>query len=168
MEINNKVLDEKVKHLKKAIEILGGNEYLNSIKNDDELLERILISLFSKEEGKLNINNKSLSVNAILSEKIDYEKNYIKTKKKYTEKIVYKIKSYNSSLETLIRKFKNTNSIELYREIKKEINLRYRMDIDNYILSKIDNLSDDNSKYYGEYLNSKKDDFINTIINILI
>lgn len=168
MEINNKILDEKVKHLKKAIEILGGNEYLNSIKTDNQLLEKVLISVFSKENGKLNINNKNLSVNEILSQKMDYEKNYIKTKKIYTEKIVYKIKSYNSSLETLIRKFKSSNSIELYREIEKEINVRYKMDIDTYILSKVGNLSDENSKYYGEYLKAKKYDFINTIINILI
>ena len=168
MEINNKILDEKIKHLKKAIEILGGNEYLNSLKNDNELLERILLSLFSKEEGKLNINNNILSIQDILAEKLDYEKNYIKTKKIYTEKIVYKIKKYNSNLETLIRKFRNTNSIEIYREIKSEISIRYRNDIDSYILSKIDNLNSDNTQYYGEYLNSKKDDFINTIITILV
>lgn len=168
MEINNKILDEKIKHLKKAIEILGGNEYLNSLSNDDELMEIILLSLFSKEEGKININNKILSIQEILSEKLDYEKNYIKTKKKTTEKIVYKIKEYNSNLATLIRKFKATNSIELFNSIKTEIHIRYKSDIDTYILSKVDNLEMDNHKYYGEYLNSKKDDFINTLINILI
>ncbi|WP_368239341.1 hypothetical protein [Clostridium tertium] len=43
------------------------------------------------------------------------------------------------------------------------------MDINNFILSSIIEINADlNNDYYGEYLNSKKEDFINTIITTIV
>ena len=38
LEINNKLIEEKIKQLKKAIEIVGGKEYLETFKNDNVII----------------------------------------------------------------------------------------------------------------------------------
>ena len=46
LTINNKMLEEKIKQLRKAIEIVGGKELLETIKSDNELALLILQSSF--------------------------------------------------------------------------------------------------------------------------
>lgn len=165
LTINNKSIEEKIKQLKKAIEIVGGAEFLKTLKSEDELLIRILESTF-KDEAFIEVLNTKYSISDLMRIKLDYEKTYIKTKKIYVEKILYKINKYNTYLDSLIRKYKKTGGLEEYREIKKEIEIRYEKDINDFILVKIQD--DSLNKYYGEYLNSKKEDFINSIISSLI
>lgn len=96
--------------------------------------------------------------------KLDYEKNYIKMKKTYLQKISYKIKEYNTYLDSLIRKYRKNGGLEEFRAIKEEIELRYSKDINSFLLNKIDIEEINSEYYYGEYLNSKKEDFINSLI----
>ena len=100
----------------------------------------------------------------MLKLKLEYEKNYIKNKKIYIEKISYKIKEYNTYLDSLIRKYRKNGGLEEFRSIKEEIDLRYYKDINNFLLNKIGSDIDSSNDYYGEYLESKKEDFINSII----
>lgn len=165
LAINNKSIEEKVKQLKKAIEIVGGEDFLKTLKSDDELLIKILESTF-KDEAFIEILNIKYSISDLMKTKLDYEKTYIKTKKVYVEKILYKINKYNTHLDSLIRKYKKTGGIEEYREIKKEIEIRYEKDINDFILSKIQDTSSNN--FYGEYLSSKREDFINLLISALV
>lgn len=169
LEINNKLIEEKIKQLKKAIEIVGGKEYLETFKNDNEIAELILqISLQEKNKGFI-INNKSFEIKELQRIKLNYEKNYIKNKKVYLEKIKYKIKEYNTSLESLIRKYRKNQGIEEYRNIKQEIEIRYRKDINTFLLSEVENYNEEKEElYYGEYLKSKKEDFINSILSLIL
>jgi hypothetical protein len=167
-EINNKSLEEKIKQVKKAIEILGGKDLLDNIKSDAKLVELILESAFAEETITIKINNDKFSLKELLTLKLEYEKNYIKNKKKYIEKIIFKIDKYNTYLESLIRKHRKNNSIEIFREIKNEIEIRYGEDIDNFILSSIRFSQVNRKEFYGEYLISKKEDFINSIISKII
>lgn len=169
LAINNKLVEEKIKQLKKAIEIVGGKEYLESFKNDNEIADLILqISLQEKNKGFI-INNKTFEIKTLQRIKLDYEKNYIKNKKVYLQKIKYKITAYNTSLETLIRKYRKTQGIEEYRKIKQEIEIRYKKDINKFILSEIEEYNEENEElYYGEYLKSKKEDFVNSILSSVL
>ena len=169
LEINNKLIEEKIKQLKKAIEIVGGKEYLETFRNDNEVAELILqISL--QEKGKsFTINNRHFEIKELQKIKLNYEKNYIKNKKTYLEKITYKIKEYNTALESLIRKYRKNQGIEDYRKIKKEIEVRYKKDINTFILSEVESYEEDKDElYYGEYLKAKKEDFINSILSVIL
>lgn len=169
LEINNKLIEEKIKQLKKAIEIVGGKEYLETFENDNEIAELILqISL--QEKGKsFIINNKTFEIKELQKIKLNYEKNYIKNKKTYLEKITYKIKEYNTALESLIRKYRKNQGIEDYRKIKKEIEVRYKKDINTFILSEVEHYDEEKDElYYGEYLKSKREDFINSILSLIL
>lgn len=165
LTINNKSIEEKIKQLKKAIEIVGGEDFLKTLKSDDELLIKILESTF-KDETFIEVLNIKYSISDLMKIKLDYEKTYIKTKKVYAEKVLYKIKKYNTHLDSLIRKYKKTGGLEEYREVKKEIEIRYEKDINDFILSKIQDASSNN--FYGEYLSSKREDFINLLISALV
>lgn len=165
LAINNKSIEEKIKQLKKAIEIVGGEDFLKTLKSDDELLIKILESTF-KDEAFIEILNIKYSISDLMKIKLDYEKTYIKTKKVYVEKILYKINKYNTHLDSLIRKYKKIGGLEEYREVKKEIEIRYEKDINDFILSKIQDTSSNN--FYGEYLSSKREDFINLLISALV
>lgn len=167
--INNKLIEEKLKQLKKAIEIAGGKEFLKSIRSDDELALFILQSAFQNEYSCIEILEKRYSISELLKLKLEYEKSYIKDKKKYVQKIAFKIKEYNTYLDSLIRKYRKNGGIEEFRSIKNEIELRYEIDINNFILSSIIKINNDiNNDYYGEYLNSKKEDFINAIVTSIV
>jgi hypothetical protein len=169
LTIDNKTLEEKIKQLRKAIEIVGGNELLENIKNDNELALFILQSSFQDEYASIEVLERKYSISELLKIKLEYEKNYIKNKKKYIEKIVYKIKEYNTYLDSLTRKYKKDGGIESFRAIKSEIETRYSKDIDAFILSKLNELNIENcNDFYGNYLNSKKEDFINSIINAIL
>lgn len=169
LTIDNKMLEEKIKQLRKAIEIVGGKELLENIKSDNELAIFILQSSFQNEYAYIEVLERKYSISELLKIKLEYEKNYIKSKKKYVQKIVYKIKEYNTYLDSLIRKYRKDGGIEEFRSIKNEIEVRYSLDINAFILSTILAMNiDANSNYYGEYLNSKKEDFINTIITNIV
>ena len=116
--INNKVLEEKIGQLKKAIEIVGGQEeIIDEWSNNDKIMNYIITKLF--EEGKVTFNvcNKEYSINELLGIKLDYEKYFLKNKNKTIENIIYKIKKYDTSLDSLIRKYKKTRGIEEYNKI---------------------------------------------------
>ncbi len=164
LTIDNKVIEEKIKQLRKAIEIVGGKSLLDEFKNNGDLANYILNSSFQGEKATFNIMNNEYSVNELFKLKLDYEKNYIKTKKVYIEKIVYKIKEYNTYLDSLIRKYRKNGGLEEFRSIKEEIDLRYHKDINSFLLNKIDSEIENSNDFYGEYLGSKKEDFINSII----
>ncbi len=164
LTIDNKVIEEKIKQLKKAIEIVGGKSLLNEFKNNGDLANYILNSSFKGEKVIFKIIDNEYTVNELLKLKLEYEKNYIKNKKIYIEKISYKIKEYNTYLDSLIRKYRKNGGLEEFRSIKEEIDLRYYKDINNFLLNKIGSDIDSSNDYYGEYLESKKEDFINSII----
>ena len=164
LTIDNKVIEEKIKQLKKAIEIVGGKTLLNEFKDNVDLANYILNSSFQGEKVIFKIMDNEYTVNELLKLKLDYEKNYIKNKKVYIEKISYKIKEYNTYLDSLIRKYRKNGGLEEFRCIKEEIDLRYSKDINNFLLSKIGSEIENSNDYYGEYLESKKEDFINSII----
>ncbi|ASW42715.1 hypothetical protein [Clostridium isatidis] len=168
IEIKNKVLEEKIKQLKKAIEIVGGKNFLDSLENDNKLAELLIEKSLTSELVEIEINCEKHLVNNLYKKKLEYEKSYIKNKKKNIDKIVYKIKKYNTYLDSLIRKYKKDQSYENLLKIKEEIELRYKNDIDNFILSEINNLKEDNKEYYGEFLKSKKEDFINLVLHSII
>jgi len=167
LTIENKLVEEKIKQLRKAIEIVGGKSFLDEVKENGDLANLIISSSFNGEKVIFKIMNNEYQINELMKIKLDYEKNYIKMKKTYLEKICYKIKEYNTYLDSLIRKYRKNGGLEEFRAIKEEIELRYSKDINSFLLSKIDieNNEETNDKYYyGEYLNSKKEDFINSII----
>ncbi|MCF0149533.1 MAG: hypothetical protein HUJ77_14205 [Clostridium sp.] len=164
LTIDNKVIEEKIKQLKKAIEIVGGKSLLNEFEDNGDLANYILNSSFQGEKIIFKVMDNEYTVNELLKLKLDYEKNYIKNKKVYIEKISYKIKEYNTYLDSLIRKYRKNGGLEEFRSIKEEIDLRYAKDINNFLLSKIESEIDSSNDYYGEYLESKKEDFINSII----
>ena len=164
LTIDKKVIEEKIKQLKKAIEIVGGKSLLNEFKNKGDLANYILNSSFKGEKVIFKIIDNEYTVNELLKLKLEYEKNYIKNKKIYIEKISYKIKEYNTYLDSLIRKYRKNGGLEEFRSIKEEIDLRYYKDINNFLLNKIGSDIDSSNDYYGEYLESKKEDFINSII----
>lgn len=168
LTIRDKALEEKLKQLRKAIEIVGGNSLLSKLGNEEELAILIINNALSDISEGVEIQGKNYPLNNLLKIKTNYEKNYIKTKKIFLQKIIYKIKKYNTYLDSLIRKYKKNGGIEEYRAIKEEIEERYAMDINSFILSEIEINEDTIESYYGEYLNSKKEDFINSIISNLI
>jgi len=163
LTIDNKVIEEKIKQLKKAIEIVGGKSFLNELKNNGDLANYIINSSFKEEKPVFKIIDNEYSINELMKIKLDYEKNYIKNKKIYLEKITYKIKEYNTFLDSLIRKYRKNGGLEEFRSIKEEIELRYAKDINEFLLYKIENETT-SIDFYGEYLNSKKEDFINSIV----
>ena len=167
LTIDDKVLEEKIKQLRKAIEIVGGKNFLDEIKDNENLSRYILNNSFKGDKIIFKIMEIEYSIEELMKIKLDYEKNYIKTKKMYLEKIIYKIKEYNTYLDSLIRKYRKNGGIEEFRSIKEEINLRYSKDIDSFLLNKISNY-DNSESFYGDYLNSKKEDFINSIISNIV
>ena len=168
LTIDDKVLEEKIKQLRKAIEIVGGKNFLDEIKDNENLSRYILNSSFKGDKIIFEIMEIEYSIEELMKIKLDYEKNYIKTKKIYLEKIIYKIKEYNTYLDSLIRKYRKNGGLEEFRSIKEEINLRYSNDINSFILNKINNYYDNAEIFYGDYLNSKREDFINSIISNIV
>ena len=168
LTIDDKVLEEKIKQLRKAIEIVGGKNFLDEIKDNENLSRYILNNSFKGDKIIFKIMEMEYSLEELMKIKLDYEKNYIKTKKIYLEKIIYKIKEYNTYLDSLIRKYRKNGGLEEFRSIKEEINLRYSNDINSFILNKINNYYDNAEICYGDYLNSKREDFINSIISNIV
>ena len=172
--INNKVLEEKIGQLKKAIEIVGGKEdILNNWSNNNEIMNYIINKLFKDDKVTFNINNREHSINELLAIKLEYEKYFLKNKNKTIESIIYKIKKYDTSLDSIVRKYKKTRGIEEYNKMFSNLEKTYRRDINMIILKDIDNnvveylLIGEEEKYYGEYLNQKKKALLDGVISKL-
>jgi hypothetical protein len=172
--IKNKVLEEKIGQLKKAIEIVGGKEdIINNWSNNDEIMNYIINKLFTEDKVTFNINNREYSINELLATKLEYEKYFLKNKNKTIESIIYKIKKYDTSLDSIVRKYKKTRGIEEYNKMFSNLEKTYRRDINMIILKDIDNnvveylLIGEEEKYYGEYLNQKKKALLDGVISKL-
>ena len=172
MDLNTRVLDEKINLLKKSLEIVGGTSYLNGENtNNDTLLQLILEKALNGEVVKFDVNNNSYSIQELLKKKQAYEIYFLKNKSKALQSIVFKIKKYDTSLDSLIRKYKKCRGLEEYNEIYNTISKRYRLDINKIVLSEIDEevvsalTIEDEAKYYGEYLDQKKKQIIDGVIS---
>ena len=172
--IKNKVLEEKIGQLKKAIEIVGGKEdIINNWSNNDEIMNYIINKLFTEDKVTFNINNREYSINELLATKLEYEKYFLKNKNKTIESIIYKIKKYDTSLDSIVRKYKKPRGIEEYNKMFSNLEKTYRRDINMIILKDIDNnvveylLIGEEEKYYGEYLNQKKKALLDGVISKL-
>lgn len=170
--INNKVLEEKVGQLKKAIEIVGGKEQImDNWSDNDKIMNYIIAKLFETDKVTFNVCNKEYAINELLSIKLGYEKYFLKNKNKTIESIIYKIKKYDTSLDSLIRKYKKTRGIEEYNKMFSTLEKTYRRDINMIILKEIDNnvveslFAGEEEKYYGEYLNQKKKALLDGVIS---
>ncbi len=172
MEFKNRTLIEKINQLRKAIEIVGGNEVLKENgASDAEFIEHILLNVFEGKKININVNGCEYKIDELNRIKQEYEKYFLKNKSKATDAIVYKIKKYDTSLDSEIRKYKKTNSIEMYNNIYDTIENRYRRDINLVVLKEIDSsiveilTLEESQKYYGEYLSQKKKQIIHGIIS---
>lgn len=163
IELKDRKLEESVKNLKKSIEIVGGKDYLNNIDSPEKLVEEIISNLFYKGEADINVEGRRYEISELNSLKIEFEKYFLKNKKQIIQRIVSKIKQYNTSLDSKIRKFKKSNSIEEFREIVKEIEKTYKWEFDNFFLVYIDNINEEKD-YYGEYLTEKRKQIIDSVL----
>ena len=163
IELKDKRIEESIKHLKKAIEIVGGKEYLDNFNNDSEFIEDIINNVFLKGQAILYIGKRGYTIDELCTLKTEFEKYFLKNKRKVIGRICSKIKEYNTLLESKIRKFKKSNSIEEFRDIVDKIEDRYKWEFDNFFLMYIDNL-DENKNYYGEYLTEKKKQIIDSVL----
>ena len=158
---NNRLI-EKCNQLNKAIEIVGGKEFLNTrITDDIDMAEYIISSVFEGEEVKFNIAGVEYIIPELFKAKLEYEKNFLRNK----------IKKYDTSLDSEIRKYKKSNGIEEYNRIYDIVEKRYRRDINMLVLSSIDSniveqiSVEEEGKYYGEYLTQKKKQIIHGVFS---
>ena len=171
-KLKKSALIEKSSQLRKAIEIVGGKSFIEEKLQDDySVLELLLDNAFLGKENTFSVLDKEYKINELLKIKLEYEKNFLRNKSKAIDSIVYKIKQYDTSLDSEIRKYKKSRVIEEYNNIYDTIEKRYRMDINLLVLSFM-NISDVNilsseeeSKYYGEYLLQKKKQIIHGVFS---
>lgn len=163
IELKDRKIEESIKNLRKAIEIVGGKEYLINIEGIENFVEDILSNLFIKGKANINIEGRRYEISELISLKIEFEKYFLKNKRQMIQRIVSKIKQYNTSLESKIRKFKKSNSIEIFREIVEEIEKTYKWEFDNFFLVYIDNINEEKD-YYGEYLTEKRKQIIDSVL----
>ena len=161
---------EKINQLKKAIEILGGKSILNGEEfSEDFLANKIINQCINGEFVGISINEIKYSYNELLNIKLEYEKYILKNKNKTIDSIIYKIKKYDTSLESLIRKYKNKRFLEDYNLIVSTIQTRYRRDLNLLILNKLEREAvevlskDEEDLLYGEYLTQKRKQIIDSI-----
>ena len=152
MNINNNLLNEKINQLKKGLEIVGANENLYN-KTNDEI-----------------INDSEYTINELIQLKQEYEKHFLRNKLTTLNSIVYKIKKYDTSLDSLIRKYKKTRGLEEYNKIYASINKTYRLDINKLVLSSVNNIEnitdlDEQEHLYGEYLNQKRKQIVDGVVS---
>lgn len=172
---NDRVLDEKIRNLRKAIEIVGGIDLIEDLNSIEELKYFLLKSYLNTNEGKIVINNCEYSPNELLKIKLDYEKTYLKSKNKTIQAVIYKIKEYNTDLTAQLRKYKKSGAIGEFNKIYETIDKMYKYELDQLVLSEINNRVFNSNirealekNYYGEYLIGKKDQIINIIIDKLL
>ncbi|WP_195999433.1 hypothetical protein [Clostridium sp. 1001271B_151109_B4] len=169
MSINDNLLNEKINQLKKGLEIVGANESLYK-KTNDEIINNILDMAFTGEILKFTINNSEYTINELIQFKQAYEKHFLKNKLTTLNAIVYKIKKYDTSLDSLIRKYKKTRGIEEYNKIYESITKTYRLDINKLVLSSINNIENitdlnEQEHFYGDYLNQKRKQIIDGVVS---
>ncbi|MBS4955523.1 MAG: hypothetical protein KHZ99_00525 [Clostridium sp.] len=170
MEIKDRGLNEKINQLKKGLEIVGCKSNLLSDDNS-EILNYIIEKTFSDGIVKFNINNIDYSINELIKCKQAYEIYFLKNKLTTLNSIVYKIKKYDTSLDSLIRKYKKSRSLEEYNDITKRIKKTYRLDINKLVLNSInseilDELSlEEQESFYSEYLSQKRKQIIDGVIS---
>ena len=169
MNINNNLLNEKINQLKKGLEIVGANENLYN-KTNDEIINDILDMAFKGETLKFTINDSEYTINELIQLKQEYEKHFLRNKLTTLNSIVYKIKKYDTSLDSLIRKYKKTRGLEEYNKIYASINKTYRLDINKLVLSSVNNIEnitdlDEQEHLYGEYLNQKRKQIIDGVVS---
>ncbi|MBX7382568.1 hypothetical protein K4H51_12930, partial [Clostridium chauvoei] len=79
MNLNEKHIEEKIKHLKKAIEIVGGIDLLeNKFKNQEDLFKYIIETVFKEDKIVFEIQNTIFTIKELMDIKIRYEKHLIK------------------------------------------------------------------------------------------
>lgn len=169
MNINNNLLNEKINQLKKGLEIVGANENLYN-KTNDEIINDILDMAFKGETLKFTINDSEYTINELIQLKQEYEKHFLRNKLTTLNSIVYKIKKYDTSLDSLIRKYKKTRGLEEYNKIYASINKTYRLDINKLVLSSVNNIEnitdlDEQEHLYGEYLNQKRKQIVDCVVS---
>lgn len=169
MNINNNLLNEKINQLKKGLEIVGSNENLYN-KTNDEIINDILDMAFKGETLKFTINDSEYTINELIQLKQEYEKHFLRNKLTTLNSIVYKIKKYDTSLDSLIRKYKKTRGLEEYNKIYASINKTYRLDINKLVLSSVNNIEnitdlDEQEHLYGEYLNQKRKQIVDGVVS---
>ena len=169
MNINNDLLNEKINQLKKGLEIVGANENLYN-KTNDEIINDILDMAFKGETLKFTINDSEYTINELIQLKQEYEKHFLRNKLTTLNSIVYKIKKYDTSLDSLIRKYKKTRGLEEYNKIYASINKTYRLDINKLVLSSVNNIEnitdlDEQEHLYGEYLNQKRKQIVDGVVS---
>ena len=169
MNINNNLLNEKIKKIKKGLEIVGANENLYN-KTNDEIINDILDMAFKGETLKFTINDSEYTINELIQLKQEYEKHFLRNKLTTLNSIVYKIKKYDTSLDSLIRKYKKTRGLEEYNKIYASINKTYRLDINKLVLSSVNNIEnitdlDEQEHLYGEYLNQKRKQIVDGVVS---
>lgn len=169
MNINNNLLNEKINQLKKGLEIVGANENLYN-KTNDEIINDILDMVFKGETLKFTINDSEYTINELIQLKQEYEKHFLRNKLTTLNSIVYKIKKYDTSLDSLIRKYKKTRGLEEYNKIYASINKTYRLDINKLVLSSVNNIEnitdlDEQEHLYGEYLNQKRKQIVDGVVS---
>lgn len=169
MNINNNLLNEKINQLKKGLEIVGANENLYN-KTNDEITNDILDMAFKGETLKFTINDSEYTINELIQLKQEYEKHFLRNKLTTLNSIVYKIKKYDTSLDSLIRKYKKTRGLEEYNKIYASINKTYRLDINKLVLSSVNNIEnitdlDEQEHLYGEYLNQKRKQIVDGVVS---
>ena len=169
MNINNNLLNEKINQLKKGLEIVGANENLYN-KTNDEIINDILDMAFKGETLKFTINDSEYTINELIQLKQEYEKHFLRNKLTTLNSIVYKIKKYDTSLDSLIRKYKKTRGLEEYNKIYASINKTYRLDINKLVLSSVNNIEnitdlDEQEHLYGEHLNQKRKQIVDGVVS---
>ena len=170
MEIKDRGLNEKINQLKKGLEIVGGKSNL-LLEDNNEILNYIIEKAFSDGVVKFNINNIEYTINELIKCKQAYEIHFLKNKLTTLNSIVYKIKKYDTSLDSLIRKYKKSRSLEEYNEITNRIKKTYRLDINKLVLSSINSeilekLSlEEQESFYSEYLSQKRKQIIDGVIS---
>ena len=170
MEIKDRGLNEKINQLKKGLEIVGGKSAL-LLEDNNEILNYIIEKAFNDGVVKFNINNIEYTINELIKCKQAYEIYFLKTKLTTLNSIVYKIKKYDTSLDSLIRKYKKSRSLEEYNEITNRIKKTYRLDINKLVLNSInseilDKLSlEEQEAFYSEYLSQKRKQIIDGVIS---
>lgn len=169
MSINENLLNENINQLKKGLEIIGADKKLYSKSNSD-IINNILEMAFNGDSIKFTIENSDYTIDELIKCKQAYEKHFLKNKSTTLNSIVYKIKKYDTSLDSLIRKYKKTRGLEEYNKIYAGINRTYRLDINKLLLSSIVNIEnisdlDEQEQYYGDYLNQKRKQIIDGVVS---
>ena len=170
MEIKDRGLNEKINQLKKGLEIVGGKSNL-LLDDNSEILNYIIEKAFSDGVVKFNINNIEYTINELIKCKQAYEIHFLKNKLTTLNSLVYNIIKYDTSLDSLIRKYKKSRSLEEYNEITNRIKKTYRLDINKLVLSSINSeilekLSlEEQESFYSEYLSQKRKQIIDGVIS---